>query len=1022
MRLKLRQTLRFDALARLAGCALLISTIHRGSAAAIDYNRDIRPIFAEHCTLCHGPDDAKGGLRLTDREFATGQLKSGAHGIVPGDPEASEIMRRVLTSDPDDQMPPPGKAEALTPEQVAKLRQWIVEGAEWPTHWAYRPLAKPRLPELTDDSRAANEIDRFVLAELTEKGIEPSPLADRYTLIKRLNYDLIGLPPTVDETDAFVNDTSSNAYEKVVDRLLASPHFGERWGRHWLDKARYADSDGYEKDNNRMNAWRYRDWVIEAINRDLPFDDFTTLQLAGDLAAPSDPDALLATAFNRQTLTNTEGGTDKEQWRVAAVMDRTETLGSVWLGLTVGCARCHNHKYDQISQKEYYQFYAYFNNGDETDTDVARSEIDLAKYREAKSKHDAQTAALRRQITELAAKLEPDRVKWEKEFAATIESQTALNFHELRIDSVTSTGDVTFDKLDDGSFRAKGEQADQAAFTIKATANVSGISALRIEMIPDKALPKSGPGRADNGNFVLTGVELLAGKSAKLGKGDRVQLVDASEDYQQGGFPAVNAIDGNATTGWAVGGGVGRAHNAIFKLAKPLSGEGDQRLEIKLDQQYGKKHTLGRFRITIATGDASGVIPLSLRQALSTPADKRSAEQKNAIAARFHQMQSPEMRALEAKMAALTKAAPASPMMPVRVISQRTKDPRTAHILRRGEFKQPLDPVSPGTVSTLPALPARTAGDEDRLDLARWLVDGQNPLVPRVAANHVWATLFGEGIVRTVNDFGVRGERPAHPELLDWLAQSYIDLGWSRKALIKTIVMSSTYRQSSKHRPELADIDPTNLSLYRQNRFRVEAEILRDLSLAVSGLLSPKIGGPSVFPPMPEAASAVNYNSAFKWQTSPGGDQHRRGIYTFFKRTAPHPNLMTFDCPDSNVTCVQRTRSNTPIGALVTLNNPVYIEAAQSLTRRLLEGDYASDAERLRQSFRSCVARPPNGAELARLEKLLHASRQWYAVRSDEAEKTLGGYQPSGASSAEAAAWVATTRIILNLDEFLTRE
>lgn len=999
-----------------------MAAAHRGSAASIDYNRDIRPIFAEHCTLCHGPDEAKGGLRLTDREVAMSQLKSGAQGIVPGDPDASEIIRRVLSSDPDEQMPPPGKAEALTSEQIDKLRRWIAEGADWPTHWAYRPLSKPGPPPLKDDSRVANEIDRFVLAGLEEKGIQPSPLADRYTLIKRLSYDLVGLPPTVDETDAFVNDRNSNAYEKVVDRLLASPHFGERWGRHWLDKARYADSDGYEKDNNRMNAWRYRDWVIEAINEDLPFDEFTIQQLAGDLAAPGDPDARLATAFNRQTLTNTEGGTDKEQWRVAAVMDRTETLGSVWLGLTVGCARCHNHKYDQITQKEYYQLYAYFNNGDETNTDVARSEIDLAQYQEAKAKHDAQTAALQSQITKLAAKLEPQREKWEAEFAATLESPTSLRFHELKIDSVTSTGGVTFDKLGDGSFRAKGEQPDKATFTIKAATTVSKFSALRIEMIPDKALPKSGPGRADNGNFVLTGVELLAGKSAKLGKGDRVKLSDAAEDYQQGGFPAVNAIDGVGTTGWAIGGGVGKAHHAVFKLAKPLAFEGERRLEIRLDQQYGKKHTLGRFRIMVATGDAGGVIPLSLKQALKTPTDKRSVEQKSAIAARFHQLNSPEMRALESKIAALKKVAPVSPMMPVRVISQRTKDPRTAHILRRGEFKQPLDPVSPGTVSTLPAPPARKTGDHDRLELAHWLVDGQNPLVPRVAANHIWANLFGEGIVRTVNDFGIRGERPTHPELLDWLAQSYIDLGWSRKALIKTIVMSSTYRQSSKHRPELTDIDPTNMSLYRQNRFRVEAEILRDLSLAVSGLLSRKIGGPSVFPPMPEAASAVNYNSAFKWKTSPGGDQHRRGIYTFFKRTAPHPNLMTFDCPDSNVTCVQRTRSNTPIGALVTLNNPVYLEAAQALTLRLLEGDFASDAERLRHAFRSCVARPPSDVELARLEKLLASSRDWYASQSEQAEKTLGSYRPAKSTSAEAASWVATVRIILNLDEFITRE
>lgn len=1009
------------------GVACVMGGLEGGALAAeagIDFTRDIRPIFAEHCVLCHGPDEAKGGLRLTDRDLATGELKSGARGIVPGNADASEIVRRILSRDPDERMPPPGRVEALDADQVARLRRWISEGAEWPEHWAYRPLEQVPAPELEDGRSVVNVIDRFVRAGLEARGIEPSPEADRHTLIKRLSYDLIGLPPSVEEVDAFVSDGDANAYEKVVDRLLASPHFGERWGRHWLDKARYADSDGYEKDRNRPNAWRYRDWVIKAINEDLPFDQFTIQQLAGDLASPGDEQARLATAFNRQTLTNTEGGTDREQWRVAAVMDRTETLGAVWLGLTVGCARCHTHKYDTITQKEYYELFAYFNNGDETTVDVARSEIEMAKYRRAKASHDGKVAALQHDVDALAAKLTPEREAWAEGYAKSLDAEKgALTFHELSGAVVSGTG--KFDALEDGSFRGKGPHPDKATYTIKGRSSLRNVTAVRLEVIPDQALPKSGPGRADNGNFVLTHLELLAGTTEKLDpKKHGVKLLDAMEDYQQGGFPAVNALNSSGRNGWAVGGGVGRPHEAVFRLAKPLSFDSEYRIQIKLDQQYGGKHTLGRFRVTLVTGDAEGVVPLALKKALDVDPLKRSAEQKSMIAERFYAARSPEMTGLRKRMAVLKKAEPKAPLMNVRVISQRTKDPRQTRIFRRGEFKQPMDPVGTGTFSTLPDVVEREAGKGDRLDLARWLVDGRNPLVPRVVVNHLWANLFGEGIVRTINDFGVRGDRPTHPKLLNWLAREYVDLGWSRKAMIKAIVMSATYRQSSRHRPELADIDSNNELLYRQNRFRVEAEILRDISLAASGLLSRKVGGPSVFPPIPKSATDVNYNSAFKWQTSPGGDRHRRGMYTFFKRTAPHPNLTTFDCPDSNVTCVKRTRSNTPIGALVTLNNEVYLEAARAMAARMLEGEYATDAARLTRSFRTCVARPPNEAELKRLQGLLKASRDWYgdAKREEEARKAVGGHAVAGVDPAENAAWVATLRIVLNLDEFITRE
>jgi hypothetical protein len=719
------------------------------SAADIDFTRDIQPILATHCLLCQGPDAAQGGLRLHAQADAITELDSGAQAIVPGRPETSELLARVRSHDPLVQMPPEG--ERLTPEKIAKLEAWIAEGASWDVHWAYRPLTDPVPPAVEPPDAMLTAIDRFVRATLESRGIEPSPEASRATLIRRLSYDLIGLPPEPAEVDAFVADTSADAYERLVDRLLASPHFGERWGRHWLDKARYADSDGYEKDNHRPDAWRYRDWVIDAINRDLPFDAFTVEQLAGDLLPEATAEQHLATAFHRQTLTNTEGGVDQEQFRVAAVMDRTETLGTVWLGLSVGCARCHTHKYDQITQREYYQLYAFFNNADEVAISLAADEAN--------------------------------------------------------------------------------EPADPA---------------------------------------------------------------------------------------------------------KPDS-------------------------------------------------DKKPPQ--------------------------------------VRVVSEREADRRQTHILRRGEFKEPLEPVRPGTLTTLPPLLARDGRDQpDRLDLARWLVSGENPLVPRVVVNHIWKHLFGDGLVPTMNDFGVRGDPPSHPELLEHLASRLVDAGWSRKALIKTIVMSATYRQSSDHRVGIEAIDPTNRLLHRQNRFRVEAEVVRDIALAASGLLTPTIGGPSVFPPIPEGVTDLTYNSGFKWNTSTGTDRYRRGLYTYFKRTAPHPNLITFDCPDSNVSNVARDRSNTPIAALVTLNNATFVEAAQALASLALSRTAAVDRDRLSFAMRRCIARVPSDEELGDFEELLAISRRWYAEHPADAAAIIGDHPAAGVALEENAAWVAVTRVMLNLDEFLTRD
>lgn len=793
----------------IAGAVSFVAAISAASnaLAEVDYAATIAPLLTEHCYACHGPDAQEAGLRFDQRDAALAELDSGAAAIVPGDPEASELLFRVSDEAGEARMPPEGPP--LAQGEIEALREWIADGARFETHWAYRPLVRPAAPGVLNETWPRSDLDRFVLARLEAAGVEPSPEADPYTLIKRLYYDLIGLPPEPAVVDALTEHWSDDAYAELVDRLLASEHFGERWGRHWLDMARYADSDGYEKDNPRPEAWRYRDWVIDAVNDDLPYDRFVTEQLAGDLLPDASHDQVLATAFHRQTLTNTEGGVDQEEFRVEAVMDRVETFGAVWLGLTVGCARCHNHKFDAISQDEFYGLFAFFNNADETTARIGFTPTEQEEYETLRAAQEERVAELESQIA-------------------------------------------------------------------------------------------------------------------------------AAEE------------------------------------------EGAKKLKEQLD--------------------------------------------------------------------ALKQETPRRPGVVVRVVSERPGDDRRiTRLLRRGDFLQPQHETPPGVLAVTPSLPPTESGaPPNRLDLARWLFDESNPLPPRVAVNQVWSRLFGEGLVRTMNDFGVRGESPTHPRLLDWLAVEFRSLGWSRKELIRTIVLSAAYRQSSAHRPSLATIDPENRLLHRQNRFRVEAEVIRDAALAASGLLCRTIGGPSVFPPLPPSIAELTYNSSFQWRTSRGDDRYRRGMYTYFKRTAPHPNLTIFDCPDSVKTAVRRQRSNTPIGALVTLNNEVFVEAAQAFAENLLdETPEATDEQRLARAFRACLVRPPHDEEVARLQELLAQSRAWYAEHPREAAELAGtvAEDDSGEdddadpgvdsmervdldeeSLVERAAYTAVLRVVLNLDEFLTRE
>lgn len=1018
----------------------------------VDFARDVRPMLDKHCVSCHGGEKQEAGLRLDLRQAAMLGGDSGKS-IVPGKSAESRLIEYVAGVDPDLVMPPQG--QRLSAQEIGLLRAWIEQGAVWPEtdsttgvqneHWAYQPIRHVKPPVVISNATVRNPIDQFVIAKLQSHGLTASAEADRSTLIRRLNLDLLGLLPSIEEVEAFVSDTDPMAYEKLLDRLLQSPHFGERWGRHWLDMARYADSDGYEKDNARPDAYRWRDWVIDAINADMPFDQFTTEQLAGDLLPNASDMQRLATAFHRQTLTNTEGGTDKEQFRVEACFDRTETTGAVWLGLTVGCARCHSHKYDAITQREYYQLYSFFNNGDEETHVVPKSVDEIQSYKLAKAEHDAKVQAVSEELNVAQVKLASTFNAWEIEAQAKLAAIAAkpLNRFSLSEQAVTGESGVTFELQKDGSYLVGGSNPATATYTLVGKAN-SGFDTLRLDALADKSLPKQGPGRVSHGNFVLSEITVESSSHADFSDAVQLELISARADHEQSDKPwlAKHAIDGDASTGWAIADRNAENHWVEFRLKQAQSESAAGFLRITLKQLHGQQHTLGRFEISLQSGDSPDFeLPQEISEILAVPQKDRD-EKQNSQMLDYVSRIFPSTKPLVVQLDELKKLEPAKPELSVRVIVQRTKEPRETFVLRRGEFLEPLkdSTVPPAGLSTLPQLHSRQAtAVADRLDLAQWLVSPQNPLTPRVTVNHVWRRLFGSGIVKTVNDFGVRGDPPTHPDLLDWLAAEFIGLHsangcnsashsntitpWSRKSLIKLICMSATYRQSSQQSAEMLDLDPQNQWLGRQNRLRVEGEIIRDISLQVAGLLSPKIGGPSVYPSLPPGVAELSYAGNFKWTLSPGADQYRRGMYTFFKRTAPHPNLITFDCPDANLTCIDRNVSNTPLQALVALNNASFAEASRAFASRLLNLSGSKDDDsRLNYAFRMCLAREPRAFERQQLLSHLESARAWFVEHEAEAVKLVDNVAFCGSTPAENAAWIATARLLINLDEFITRE
>jgi len=1017
----------------------------------VDFRGDVQPIFRRTCITCHGPEKQESGLRLDKKATALAGGDSGRD-IVPGNSGESRLLMLVAGLDDDlGIMPPDGEGTPLTRDQVGILRAWIEQGAIWPddadataafSHWSFQPIRDPAVPSVADNQWTRSPIDAFVLSRLEKQEIHPSPSAERTTLARRLHLDLLGLPPSPDELHAFLADDRPDAVERLVDRLLASPHFGERWARHWLDLARYADSDGYEKDNARPFAWRYRQWVIEAINADMPYDRFSIEQIAGDLLADAGDSQRVATGFHRNTLHNTEGGIDPEEDRVKKTIDRTNTLGTIWLGLTVGCAQCHSHKYDPLPQREYYSFYALMNSIDETNIDAPLPEQRRA-YDEAMARFEREHSELQSAVTKYEASgLADAQAKWEAEVAASPPVWTTLE-----PETAVSAKGATIEKQDDGSLLATGANEHSDVYTIRAVVPAGRITALRLEVLPDKSLVAGGPGRANNGNFVLTTLSATVSPIDGSVESTKLAFAAARADFSQGDWDVGKAINDNPQDGWAVSPQFGKRHVAVFEFKEPVAVDGAARLTVTLDQTYNgpNPHNIGRFRLSVTSArppvSLEGLTP-ELAMILATPREKRSDKEQTQLDAYYCTID-PELARLTD---ALKQHAGRQPKLPddakAQAVSEKSPA-RETHVLVRGDFLNPGDVVAPGTFSVFPPLAAR--GDAaDRLDLAYWLFASDNPLTARVAANRVWQRLFGRGIVVTGDDFGTQGQPPTHPALLDWLAVRLREDCWSRKRLIGRIVTSAAYRQSSAARLDLVDVDPENALLARSPRRRVDAELIRDLALATSGLLDPRLGGPSVRPPQSAEYSDLTYAGSARWEVSKGGDRYRRGVYTFFQRTSPYPMLMTFDSPDSTECTTQRARSNTPLQALTLWNDPVFFEAAQSLARRVVreipadsagtdaavtdtsDTDIAdSDAlvnRRIAHAFELCLSRQPTDGELDTL-RALYRDQLALAQADEKATASIAGEapMPPDTTTAELAAWVAVSRTLMNLDEFISR-
>jgi hypothetical protein len=1177
------------------GVGLGLATAGRAgesSAGKVDFDRDIRPILAENCYACHGPDEnkRKAGLRLDLKEGAFQRLKSDNVAVVPGHPEKSALIERITAQDEDDRMPPLKTGKRLTPPQVDLLRRWIAEGAAWKTHWAYTKPERPAVPQVKNKRWPKNEIDSFVLARLEQEQLAPSPEADKRTLARRATLDLTGLPPTPQEVDAFLADNTPQAYEKLVDRLLASPRYGEQMARYWLDAARYADSHGYHIDSER-SIWKYREWVINAFHRNEPFDQFTTEQLAGDLLTNATTEQKIASGYVRCNMSTGEGGAIKEEYQAKYTFDRVETMSTTWLGLTMTCARCHSHKYDPITQREYYGLYAFFNNLDESVMDGNKPNPDpflkvptpeqtnrLAQLHQRIEQGQRQLDAPR---PDLDARQSAWQRRWHERLA---QGWTGLVPHSAR-SLVTNGAELKI--LDDRSVLAVGPNPPADEFEITAPLAEGTLAAVRLETLPHESLPHQRSGRAKDGQFRLGEIEAEILPPARDGQPVapiKLKFTRAIADADQPKFPGDKAIDGKADTGWGVGPkAAGEPHAALFVLGAPVAVARDSRLRVRLDFAVSKlSQALGRFRLSAGQGaglvqalnptrfepwhvigpfksdnpkaalaadyppereidlkqsypgvrdpvrwekkpdfedeqsnllvadlhgvhgvrylyrtvnlphpqeleislQADGLLKLWVNGRLALERDHAQSigeppptttvtlnrgenkllakivtvqgaanftfrhavageddlsgevagllaltgEPTGANATRvrdfFRRQHSPEFKKLYDEVAQLRRESEAiDKAIPTTLIARELATNRETVLLIRGEYDKPGERVSAGVPAILPPFPK--GAPTNRLGLAEWLLAPSHPLTARVTVNRFWQQHFGVGLVKTVDDFGVQGDKPSHPELLDWLATEFLRTGWDVKRMQRLIVTSATYRQSSRASPALRARDPENRLLARGPRFRLDAEEVRDQALFVSGLLVDRIGGPSVKPYEPPGLwEAVSFNNAQKYVPDTGEGRYRRSLYTYWKRQSPPPNMLIFDAPTREYCTVRRARSNTPLQALALLNDPQLVEASRALAQRILLEGGNDSRQRLAYAFELAVARKPSGDEAKVLLDVLQQELADFRASKASARALLevGDFKAAAnLDLSELAAWTTIASLILNLDETITK-
>jgi hypothetical protein len=1044
----------------------------------IEFNRDIAPIVGR-CVDCHGLKKQESGFRL---DTLADILGGGDHGpaVVPGK-SADSLLVQVVAGLHADIAKMPKKGEPLTATDIGMLRAWIDQGAHWPDspkrqaasgadHWAFQPVKRPKATKAKlEASRVPNEIDGFIGAHLAKEGMKFSAEVDRVMLIRRLSLDLTGLPPSPEEVDAFVADASPDAYAKVVERFLASPHYGEKWARWWLDAARYADSNGFEKDRTR-SIWPWRDWVIRAFNSDMPFDRFTIEQLAGDLLPGATLDQQIATGFLRNSMVNMEGGIEPEKFRTEAMIDRVDAVGRTWLGLTIACAQCHNHKFDPISQREYYSFYAFLNQDDEPRIDVPNAEqqnkrdsiLAAVQALEERLMTNADTAArFDRWLAGLKAPVITKSAPKEDAGFALPESETdsfGRTWHVIDAKEWHSTP-MKYEKQEDGSLLGGGDVYNSGILRVWADVTTTNISGLRLEALNNANLPFGGPGIDQNGDFLVTEftVEVTplselaapnAGATNFVATTNRIVFRRAAADIEPEGFAAAQMIDGVTTNalGWSSAFGAGRRNQerrAVFEASEPFGFPGGSRLLISVNckppgglQVAGGKvsnYLIGRQRISLTTEPGEiRVDPLSASQAalLASDSGARSATQKRDLF-RVFLFQDAALADSAKEWDALwndwPKAENSTLALRQRPVHRKTR------VFKRGDWTRPASEVGAGVPAVLN--PIATDAPKNRLGLARWLVDSKNPLTARVLVNRVWQQYFGQGLVTTPEDFGTRADAPSHPELLDWLASEWVkpEAGnkaaepWSLKHLHRLIVMSATYRQSSRVTPEMLERDPYNRLLARGPRFRVDAETVQDSALKAAGLLSAKVGGPSVFPILPDGVMQLAYGP-IQWNVSEGDDRYRRAMYTFWKRSVPYPAMVAFDAPTAEQSCVRRLRSNTPLQALVTLNEPTLNNAARWLGWKALWQGGEDDDARAAFLMRQVLGRRPVPEETAALVGLLAKSRAEFAAKPKDAA-AFGLVDPKnppplppGATVADVASWTAVARAVLNLDEAVTKE